>query len=409
MQEERANRVANGEQPAGQTFLALGDPVFSRLEDPTLAQPEPPDHGVLITMAAAGSNAARSGIKSGDVLLSYAGSKLSGAADLTPAIEKATKQFAALGADKPDPEDASRQPTEKRPQIELEIWRDGETLRRIVQPGKLGVVLSKKPATEAVLAEREADKLIRASRGGSYPPLAGTRREVEALARLFQEPQILLGSNASEQNLQALAAAGRLRQFRFLHLATHGEMKDDLPMQSALILAQDNSLDAVEQYLAGKEVFDGRLTAEQILETWHLDADLVVLSACESGLGKQAGGEGYLGFSQALFLAGARSLVLSLWKVDDTATALLMTRFYQNLLGKREGLDRQMPKAQALREAKHWLHNLKAPEVDNLVASLPDGERGIVRERKPAAAPQAAKPYEHPYYWAAFILIGDSN
>src|SRR4029077_20951512 len=100
---------------------------------------------------------------------------------------------------------------------------------------------------------------------------------------------------------------------------------------------------------------DGRLTAEMILHNWKLDADLVVLSACQSALGKQVGGEGYLGFAQALFLAGARSLVLSLWQVDDTATALLMVRFYQNLLGKREGLTKPLVKAEALREAKQWL------------------------------------------------------
>src|SRR5204863_5736568 len=93
---------------------------------------------------------------------------------------------------------------------------------------------------------------------------------------------------------------------------------------------------------------DGRVTAEQIVRTWDLDADLVVLSACESGLGRYAGGEGYLGFAQALFVRGARSLILSQWRVDDQATALLMTRFYQNLLGRRAGLTSPLPKAQAL-------------------------------------------------------------
>ena len=79
---------------------------------------------------------------------------------------------------------------------------------------------------------------------------------------------------------------------------------------------------------------------------------MVTLSACQTGLGPYRGGEGYLGFAQALFLAGGRSLVLSLWKVDDTATALLMRRFYEGLLGRRAGLDRPLPKAEALREAK---------------------------------------------------------
>src|SRR5947209_3366965 len=99
----------------------------------------------------------------------------------------------------------------------------------------------------------------------------------------------------------------------------------------------------------------GRSTAGEVLATWRLRAELVVLSACETGVGRYGGGEGFVGLSQALLLAGTRSVVLSLWQVHDTATALLMTRFYQNILGKRDGLGKPMPKAVALREAKTWL------------------------------------------------------
>jgi CHAT domain-containing protein len=103
----------------------------------------------------------------------------------------------------------------------------------------------------------------------------------------------------------------------------------------------------------------------------------VVLSACESGLGRAVGGEGYLGFAQPLFAKGARSLVLSLWKVDDKATALLMTRFYQNLLGQRPGLASPMPKAEALQEAKAWLRGLRQSEVLAATEELSGGiERG---------------------------------
>jgi CHAT domain-containing protein len=135
----------------------------------------------------------------------------------------------------------------------------------------------------------------------------------------------------------------------------------------------------------------------------------VTLSACETGLGKRAGGEGYLGFAQALFLAGARSVVLSLWPVDDASTALLMERFYRNLLGKRPGLDKPLPKAEALREAKRWLRELPVKEVEQLKAKLPPTKRG-----KPKGLPQAAqgaafRPYEDPYFWAGFILIGDPD
>src|SRR5262249_42756547 len=155
---------------------------------------------------------------------------------------------------------------------------------------------------------------------------------------------------------------------------------------------------------------DGRITAEQIVRTWELDADLVVLSACESGLGRYAGGEGYLGFAQALFVKGAHSLVLSQWKVDDRATALLLTRFYQDLLGRRAGLTGPLAKAEALDEAKRWLRGLTAEEVGGALAAL---DRGPVRplakadapapvDRSSAPGPTGVRPYAHPYYWASF-------
>jgi CHAT domain-containing protein len=247
------------------------------------------------------------------------------------------------------------------------------------------------------------------ARPGAAPvaALPGTRREVAALARLFDRAEVLLGSDASEQRLDALAAAGRLREFRYLHFATHGRIDDQAPLRSVLLLARDRLPDPAERVLAGQRPYDGRLTAERMLQ-WRLDAELVILSACETGLGRRDVGEGYVGFAQALFLAGARSLVLSLWPVDDTATALLMVRFYENLLGRRPGLDRPLARAEALREARQWLRSLTAPEVEKAAASLPAVARGE-RERPPAPSGQAVRPYAHPHYWAAFILIGDPD
>jgi CHAT domain-containing protein len=116
-------------------------------------------------------------------------------------------------------------------------------------------------------------------------------------------------------------------------------------------------------------------------------------------------------------MSGARSVCLSLWKVDDKATSLLMTRFYQNLLGKRSGLSKAMPKAEALQEAKQWLRNLTMDQVDGELAALERGEvRPLAREkgspvRKQALDPKASsiKPYEHPHFWAAFVLVGDPD
>jgi CHAT domain-containing protein len=265
------------------------------------------------------------------------------------------------------------------------------------------------PAEKPDKAPREEQafhELMQRTRGPGFARLPGSRREVEAIARLFERADKLLGSQASEQQLEQWAAAGRLQEYTYLHLATHGVLDPNMAMHSALILSQDRLPDPWEQVLAGKRAYDGRLTAAQILRTWKLDADLVTLSACQTGLGHYQGGEGYVGFAQALFVAGSRSLVLSQWSVDDNATALLMTRFYQNLLGKRKDLKGPLAKAEALHEAKAWLRGLSADQVEQRLDEL---SRGVPRPRPPAPVPAAVHPYGHPYYWAAFILVGDPH
>jgi len=152
-----------------------------------------------------------------------------------------------------------------------------------------------------------------------------------------------------------------------------------------------------------------------VLEYWRLDCELVTLSACESGLGRRGGGDGLLGFAQAFLMAGSRSVCLTLWQVDDTATALLMDRFYRNLLGKREQGGKPLAKAAALREAKDWLRTVPAGEALERLGALTEG---VVRGERPAReemqavprpkdAGQDYRPYAHLRYWAAFILIGD--
>jgi CHAT domain-containing protein len=117
-------------------------------------------------------------------------------------------------------------------------------------------------------------------------------------------------------------------------------------------------------------------------------------------------------------MSGARSVCLSLWKVDDMATALLMQRFYANLLGRRPGLTAPMPKAEALREAKTWLRTLRRAEVLAMTAELSGGiERGKGgKARQPVdfagAVPSGGdndRPYASPHFWAAFVLVGDPD
>jgi CHAT domain-containing protein len=263
--------------------------------------------------------------------------------------------------------------------------------------------------------------MLLSTRAEKWNPLPGTRLEVEALRHLFGSapaPKLLLDTQASEQELYALAQSGTLGQYRYLHFATHGEVDDRFPLQSALILSRDALPDPVQQLVAGLPVYDGRLTAEKVLRQWHLKSELVTLSACQTALGKYERGEGFVGFAQALLLAGSRAVVLSQWKVDDAATALLMDRFYQNLLGKRADLKAPMPKAAALAEAKTWLRTLSRAEAVQRTAQL---SQGVARAKDrpvlpllPALPPAPAEardapPYAHPYYWAAFVLIGDPD
>jgi CHAT domain-containing protein len=301
------------------------------------------------------------------------------------------------------------------------VWREGKTLTRQVGPGKLGVLLADEPAPEALAHRRQLDRLL-AQRGPDeqgWKELPGTRAEAGALARLFasgrQPVTVLADADACEPKLAELAQSGALGRFRYLHFATHGTFDPRFPLQSAVVLAQPDRPQVAPPGL-GRYVFDGELTAAEVLENWTLDADLVTLSACETGLGKYESGEGFLGFAQAALLAGSRAVCLSLWRVDDAATALLMERFYQNLLGRREGLKGPLPKAEALAEAQAWLRALPRAEAVRQAARLSGGVvRGKGRPPRPllppapAAAAGAAdqSPYAHPFYWAAFVLVGD--
>jgi CHAT domain-containing protein len=208
-----------------------------------------------------------------------------------------------------------------------------------------------------------------------------------------------------------MARAGKLKEFRYLHFATHGRDDPASAYRTALLLAPDPDRSADPLAMDT----DGEISALDIARTWNLDADLVVLSACETALGRQAGGEGFLGFAQPLLAKVARSLVLSLWRVDDKATSLLMARFYQNLLGKRPCLSQPMRKAEALHEAKEWLRNLTESEVGDELAALDRAEeRPLAKisgpaegKGAPSSTPAGVRPYAHPNFWAAFILIGD--
>jgi CHAT domain-containing protein len=187
-----------------------------------------------------------------------------------------------------------------------------------------------------------------AVRDGMLERIPYSREEAEALLAL-SPPGKSLGILGSEASREAVLS-GRLAPYRLIHFATHGILDEDDPALSRLLLSQ------------------GSLYAHEVYHL-RLSADLVVLSACRTGLGQEIRGEGLVGLTRGFLHAGARGVVVSLWDVDDLATAELMRRFYRGML--REGL----PPAAALRAAQASLRH----------------EPG----------------WKEPYFWAGFMLQGE--
>ncbi len=193
-------------------------------------------------------------------------------------------------------------------------------------------------------------------RGLALTPLPSTREEVRDIAALYPGARTFLGAEATEERAKSMG-----KDARYLHFACHGLLDDRFPLSSALALT-------IPEH-PGEDQENGLLQAWEIFESVRLDADLVTLSACDTALGKELGGEGLLGLTSAFHYAGARSVLASLWSVSDVSTAGFMKRFYGHL---RKG----KPKDEALRAA----------QIDQI-----RGKRGSA----------------HPFHWAAFQLVGD--
>jgi CHAT domain-containing protein len=219
-------------------------------------------------------------------------------------------------------------------------------------------------------------------------PAAAT--EAAFVASLFGQPA-LLGEAATER-----AVRERIPDCPLLHFATHGKLSEAAPLSSAIALAHGEELTVYE------------------LMGLRLNAELVVLSACNTGQGETTGGDDVLGLTRGLLGAGARAAVVSLWPVDDVSTSLLMGELYRHL---RAG---DAP-AVALRAAQTYLRNLEpadvASELDKLKASLESvtaplatlqsvAEARPIRSARPVGGAATPNYYRHPYYWAPFILVG---
>lgn len=214
-------------------------------------------------------------------------------------------------------------------------------------------------------------ELIRHSpglRSFDWEALPYSRREVERIAEVYPGARLYLGEHATEERAKSVA-----REARLLHFSTHGYLDDRTPLDSALVLTIPEDLPP------GRD--NGLLQVWEIFESMRLDADLVVLSACESALGRELSGEGLIGLTRAFQYAGARSVVATLWSVTDQVTAELMARFHRHLAA---GLSKDKA--------------LRAAQIELMRDPIPITTTGGQKVETDASAP---------FFWAAFQLFGD--
>ena len=193
--------------------------------------------------------------------------------------------------------------------------------------------------------------------------LPEAEQEVETLREIYgrARSKVFIGKEAREDRIKAEAP-----RYTTLHLATHAIPNNVLPMYSHVVLSQAEE-GAVE---------DGLLEAWEIMKL-DLNADLVVLSGCETGRGRVGAGEGMIGLAWALFVAGTPTTIVSQWKVESASTTELMVEFHRQLRSGNSGQPSRRAAAEALRDAA--LKQMRSDE------------------------------YWHPFYWASFVVIGDGG
>ncbi len=209
-----------------------------------------------------------------------------------------------------------------------------------------------------VYPDTEIEDAVVRSVTGEAPllPLPATENELGAIEGIYREKAIIYKrETATEEN-----AKSQGKELSIIHFACHGILDERFPLNSGLALTIPGKRE--------EEKENGLLQAWEIFEQVRINADLVTLSACETGLGKEMGGEGMIGLTRAFQYAGAKAVLSSLWSVSDESTAKLMSSFYAHLKTGKS-------KAEALRMAQSKM--------------------------------MRSKKYAHPFYWAGFVLNGD--
>jgi len=273
---------------------------------------------------------------------------------------------------------------------------------------------------------RDIDGLLKADAIQSLP---FTSVEADLIAGLFGEATtVLRGSDATKTSIRQLGSPG------IVHLSTHGfafaPQNVDIQQKQNMLGPSDRSrrLKSAENpmlrcglafagicnWLNGEnlseEIGDGILNGMDVLSLDLSNTELMVLSACQTGLGDTQSGEGIQGLRRAFELAGVNTLICTLWKVDDLTSAILMTAFYKNLL------ENKLSNAEALSAAKEYTRTLTPRQlemggwgvyVDDLLAR--GFEKEAIRLQDALDDEPNATPFAHPFYWAGFVLQGGAS
>jgi CHAT domain-containing protein/tetratricopeptide (TPR) repeat protein len=200
-------------------------------------------------------------------------------------------------------------------------------------------------------------RTMRSMSRGSFGRLPFSIDEANAIASFVPAKSLLKATSFRASRAKALS--GELADYRIIHFATHGLLNSEHPELSGLVLSLvDKNGKSQDGFLRMHDIYNLRLPAE-----------IVVLSACQTGLGKEIKGEGLVGLTRGVMYAGAQRVVASLWQVDDSATAALMTRFYRSM--------------------------------------LKDGRRPSAALRTAQLEMMKQKRWHSPYFWAAFVIQGE--
>lgn len=207
-------------------------------------------------------------------------------------------------------------------------------------------------------------------------PAAGL--EVQQISKLVDQPKLLQDQQITEERVQSMLQ----QSFRYIHVAAHSFIDEQNSLMSGIMVGKANP---------DRLGMDGYLRSSEIYRL-NIDSEMVVLSACESGMGQLIGGEGLLGLQRSFFNAGVSTVVVSLWDVYDRATTYFMKKFYQLLFEKQEN--------------KSWSDTWDSwLRWAGWSSSIPYGYKApSIREAKLAMLQHPE--YHHPVYWAPFVVVG---